>query len=887
MHLAYSKLLISLFLFITLSLTLTAQDKITFQGKIVESNHLQPLPGAQITIKSENITSGTTTDNQGRFNITLDPGAYEFIISYLGYEPRILMVNPEKTNLGTIELIVSSTSLNEIIVSASAKNYRRDFKGSNFTVNPASILKMNPINTEEVLRTVPGVNIVGDMGLSNRPNISIRGSWGRRSKKVLLMEDGSPSAPAPYIAPGAYYNPVSDRVKAIEVYKGADMLRYGPNNMYGAVNYITALPPEKPELRLKLIGGQRNYMTGLLSYGGTWNNLGALVEAVYKNFDGFTDNSSVKVLNLNAKIFAKLSNNQSLYFKVSGQFEDNQASLSSQTPFTFEADPTENPFDADIFTMRRYGLDIIHKWLINPSLSLTSKIYASDFERDWWRQNTTKIRASEVESYVGAAIFNDRYGYMRNLEFNEDDYVRVGQVNNGRESTSDSRWFFTVAGVEEKLITDWEAWGEKHELEVGLKFHNESYKDRSVRADSSRWARSGNTVSDIKYGLWSVSTYLRNEFNFNKFSVTPIMRFEYVDMYRQNLLDISQDPDITGLKDGREPNTYSIFLPGITIDYQLKDSEVYTSVYKGFIAPSKVFGFLVEQNGIVTNPFANQSINIDPEISLNTEIGWRGSMLNDKIDGQVTYFNNTIKNFYAGGRNEVFQELGKINMQGLEIGLNIDLLRLEFHHIGLYGNATLLRSEIKSGRLVDKDLFSEVIHNDATREEFINKVNNNRDAYEIYTLNNTGEEELYTEETLTSTDFDNISQSIVRFGNNGVTKADAPYTPKVNFNIGMNYDFKELSVGISGQYVGEQYTEFNNFSNESADGSIGKLPSFFTMDAFAGYDFSLKNKVNLNVFINAKNITNEIYRASRLNRATSGIFPGGFRQIIFGMNIRI
>ncbi|MBK7607490.1 MAG: hypothetical protein IPI18_09930 [Saprospiraceae bacterium] len=32
-------------------------------------------------------------------------------------------------------------------------------------------------------------------------------------KKVLFMEDGTFSAPAPYIAPGAYYNPVSDRIK--------------------------------------------------------------------------------------------------------------------------------------------------------------------------------------------------------------------------------------------------------------------------------------------------------------------------------------------------------------------------------------------------------------------------------------------------------------------------------------------------------------------------------------------------------------------------------------------------------------------------------------------------------------------------------------------------
>src|SRR5690606_13690994 len=131
---------------------------------------------------------------------------------------------------------------NEIIVSASPHNFKKGFKGSNYRINPVSLKDINPLSTEEILSTIPGVNIIGDMGLSNRPNISMRGSWGRRSKKVLLMEDGTPSAPAPYIAPGAYYNPVSDRITSVEVYKGAHMLRFAPNHMYGAVNYITALP---------------------------------------------------------------------------------------------------------------------------------------------------------------------------------------------------------------------------------------------------------------------------------------------------------------------------------------------------------------------------------------------------------------------------------------------------------------------------------------------------------------------------------------------------------------------------------------------------------------------------------------------------------------------
>lgn len=781
----------------------------------------------------------------------------------------------------------SKTTLDEVIVSASPSSYKGQFKGSNFRISPLALKNINPLSTEEILRTVPGVNIVGDMGLSNRPNISIRGSWGRRSKKVLLMEDGTPSAPAPYIAPGAYYNPVSDRITSIEVYKGADMLRFGPNNMYGAINYITALPPQKPELRVKLIGGQRNYQTGLLSYGGTWNNLGALVEGVYKKFDGFTDNSSVDVLNLNAKVFAKLSENQSLYFKVSSQFEDNQASLSSQTPFTFETDPTQNPLDADQFTMRRYGVDIIHKWLPVENLSFTSKIYASDFERDWWRQITTKVKASEVKDYVGEQIFSDRYGYLNGHTFGEEDYVIVGRVLNGRESTSDSRWTYTVSGFKETVNLQWDAFGEKQKLEASFNLHRETFKDRFLLADSSRWARNGRATTDLWYRLWSANGFIRNEFNIGRWGITPILRFEHVDMYRQNLIALAQNPNINSTEEGREPNVYNQFLPGITVDYRIKNGELYGSLYEGMIAPSKVFGFLVEQDGIVTNPLAGQSINIAPELSLNTEIGWRGSLLNNRIDGQLTYFNNTSRNFYAGGRNEVFQELGEINVQGLELALGVELFKSNQHQLRLLGNVNLMKSKVLEGKLVDKDLFSQVIHSTDTQNEYIDKVNANRGAFDVYISDGAGGELLLTGASLESSDFQNITKSVITFGEEGLKDAEAPYTPKWNASIGLNYDYENLSLGVSGHFVSAQYTEFHNFDKESADGAIGKLPAYHSFDAFVNYDFLLGGKINTNVFVNGKNITNEIYRASRLNRATSGIFGGGFRQIIVGVNLEI
>lgn len=861
----------------------TAQALVS--GKVIDAESEAPLVGAQVIVNAD---IGAVTNREGLFKIKLAPGTYVAQVTYLGYKDKTIPIKTSNPELGTIALQLYNTTLPEVIVSSSPKSYRKDIKGSNFRINPLTLKNSNPISTEEVLKTVPGVNIVGDMGLSNRPNISIRGSWGRRSKKVLLMEDGSPSAPAPYIAPGAYYNPVSDRITAIEVYKGADMLRFGPNNMYGAINYITALPPQKPELRVKLVGGQRDYTTGLLSYGGTWKNLGALIEGVYKKFDGFTDHSGVELLNLNAKIFAKLSDTQSLYFKVSGQFEDNQASLSSITPFTFRADPEQNPLDADQFTMRRYGMDIIHKWLPNTNTSITSKLYASDFERDWWRQTTVKIRAAEVRDYVGTAIYEDRYSYLEGVDVTEEDYVIVGRVENGNESTTDSRWAYTVSGIKETLGIDWNAFGQGQYFETSLNVHRETFKDRFLEATNSRWARHGDITTDLWYRLWSLNGFIRNDFTIGNWGVTPIIRWEHVDMFRQNLVVAAQNTALQGTEDGREFNVYDQLLPGITVDYNVgKGGEVFASIYEGMIAPSKVFGFLVEQNGTVTNPFIGASINIKPELSWNREIGWRGQLFENRLNGQLAYFNNTSRNFYAGGRNEVFETLGKINVNGLEAALSAEVLRSTSDHLTLYGNMTLLRSKVLEGKLWDKDLFSQIVHNVATRSEFIDKVNTYREAYELYIPDGNGGEMLLTSPVINSSDFENLTKSVVNLGDGGIPETEAPYTPSLSMNAGVNYSHKGISLGVGGHYVGTQYTEFNNFENESGDGAIGKLPAYFTLDAFLRHEFDLGPSAQLDIFLNGKNLSNKIYRASRLNRATSGVFPGGFRQVILGANLTL
>ncbi|MFZ1559047.1 MAG: TonB-dependent receptor plug domain-containing protein [Saprospiraceae bacterium] len=862
--------------------SVSGQTTINIKGKVLDESK-QPLTGVLII---PNPGKPEYTDEYGIFNISASKGNITITLRYLGNEDIIIeqTIKSESIDMGEITMNEKSILLKEVNVSGTALPYKSSFEGSNYYVSPLQLKKIQPISTEEVLKTLPGVNVLGDMGLSNRLNVSIRGSWGRRSEKVLMLEDGSPISPAPYTAPGIYYNPISDRVDGIEVYTGADILRYGPNNMFGIINYITPKPPQQPGLRAKISGGQRGYFTGLLSYGGTWNKVGSQIEAVYKRFDGFTKNSSVDMINLNAKIFAELAENQSIYFKISGQFEDNQATLSSITPYTFKIDPTEGPFDADRFTMHRYGLDIIHKWVPDATSDLTTKIFASDFARDWWRQNNTVIKAANVRGYVGEEIFSQRYGYLDGKTFGQDDYVRVGSITNGRESTADSRWHFTVAAIEETFSKKWtgETWS--NNLEAQIKLYSETYKDQVLNADSTRWARSGRFTTDLAYDLQSISGYVRNHFVIHKFEITPILRIEKVWMNREDRLALARNPNLTSDKDLARVNEYSIFQPGLTLGYQFTNLKVFGSAYKGYIAPSKYFAFLVERDGVLVNPLSAEDLsNVKPEVSLNTELGVRGEIIKGRLSGQVAVFNNRISNFYVAGWNEYFDKLAVLNLGGFEAALRYEILPLGGDHkLSIQPNITFLRSKVISGELVDRHLFTQIKHTAATKQEFVDKVNANPSGYDVFIKLNGADVKI--NRAITTEDLNNVSKTVYKFGDGGIKDGVTPYAPEIAYNVNLYYTYKKFGIGFGYNFVGDQFAEFANFEHESGDGGVGKIKSFHTFDANINYDFEINN-IRCTLFAAAKNLGDDVFVASRLNRGQSGIMSGGFRQINAGLNL--
>lgn len=886
-----TKYFLTLFV-VSLSAICLAQNA-SISGKV--SDNQVGMEGIIVDLNGKN---EQRTDKDGRFLFTnLQTGTYELKVHQIGYETisKIIQLTNENEKFILPDLILKNhvLQISEIIIKADPLPYSNKYAGSNETISQKEIEQTKAVGTEELLKKVAGVNVSGDMGISNRLNVGIRGSYPRRSGNILIMEDGTPIAPAPYLAPEAYYNPPSDRLDGIEIIKGADILAFGSNTMYGAINYLTKNPPAKPTLRFNVAGGNNGYQSQYLTYGGTWNKLGAEIQILNKNFDGFQDNSQSHIFNTTAKLYLELNERSSIYMKLNYHYEKSKATYSALTPFTFAISPTQNPFDADDLATNRMAIDLIHNYKLTKNWVLSSKVYASQFQRFWWRQDNTVIKASNAENYLGSEIYNERYSYLKDQTFGENDYIRVGRVTNGKESTRARNRTFKVIGVQETLKYQKSFKKSQLMMEGNVRAHWEFFYNEEIKNDSSRFSRSGTLDKDQLYELGAYSAFAKAKWSIKKWHFTPSLRFEHVEMYSYDILAISKLKDNDGSKRfGSQKNTFSKFIPGFSAQYDLFHKRnqlmVFAGMYQGYTAPVADFAFLNVEDGVVSKPTADKPINRLPEISMNYEAGLRGQVIKSSTNIQLVYFNNSIQNFYSAGRNEAFQTLGSVNINGLETSVQVQLNRLlemGRHEVSIGFSGTFMDGKILSGILQDADLLK-ALHTSNTKAELIDKINRERNGYDVYFTSGAGKDSLINRD-LTVSDFSAIRRLDLRFGEGGIAQNTLPYVPKSILNFRLNYAYKGFSAGINFNFVEKQYTDYLNFENETAEGAIGLIPAFQTLDANIAYNFeSSKNKYisGLSVFIAGKNLTNEIFMASRLHRLSSGIMPGGFRQINAGLN---
>jgi TonB-linked SusC/RagA family outer membrane protein len=148
-----------------------------------------PLIGATIYVKETN--TGTATDFDGNYSLSVSEEAATLIISYTGYQPQEIAINGR--TVIDIVLIEDISALQEIVVIGYGTVNKKDITGAISSLDSKNITRANPIQTAKALQgQVAGVNIVK---VNSRPgadfNIDIRGlSSFDNSNAPLIVIDG-------------------------------------------------------------------------------------------------------------------------------------------------------------------------------------------------------------------------------------------------------------------------------------------------------------------------------------------------------------------------------------------------------------------------------------------------------------------------------------------------------------------------------------------------------------------------------------------------------------------------------------------------------------------------------------------------------------------------
>lgn len=109
------------------------------------------------------------------------------------------------------------------------------FSAAATNLTPEKLEENQPRNINEALTRVPGVIIINDDGAAHHGGVAVRGSPARRSRKVLVMEDGHPVNLALWLDPSVHYWGPVERFESVEVIRGT-VINHGPNNNFGVVN---------------------------------------------------------------------------------------------------------------------------------------------------------------------------------------------------------------------------------------------------------------------------------------------------------------------------------------------------------------------------------------------------------------------------------------------------------------------------------------------------------------------------------------------------------------------------------------------------------------------------------------------------------------------------
>jgi len=552
----------------------------------------------------------------------------------------------------------------------------QDFPGSANRVTRTEIDDERPLTTHEALRNVPGVVTVTDDGLSRHAGIGIRGSNFRRSRKILITEDGQSINLSTYIDPSVHYTPPLDRVESVEVLRGA-VVSQGPLNNYGIINFQNLNPFGPTETIIKGVLSHTdgaNKEIGNYRHVHTRQNAGNVgVVASYTGSDagGAWDNEVLRFNDFYGAIGWRDSSQDltvsGAYFRQRDNYDEDNFVGTAEEFFANHRWKSNNPdigdgaTDVNTYNADYYRLQLAHNLYIDDNTTLSTRAYMGDHERN---------------------------RFASREPFGADHYMR-GRNRHYQQYGIDSRLQFSNIAL---------GGGLTHDFQIGAKYEHQSLRNCTsfgvvgeiLDANNKGNCRAVKNVGGYekdgeiqKFEADAFAAFAQSAIHLSpSLTVTPGVRFE---SYRVRGAEVYGGTD-TG------KSNHDLVLPSLAFAWEAGNRTTFYGGYHRGFSP------------YIARDAALDEWPMDEEIGDNFEVGVRSKALTG-FTFEAAYFHSFIdgyqlKESYTTGNNDgVFGTLDEVEIKGVELLARLDSRPITGGAWNFFGEAvyTYTDAKIKSG----------------------------------------------------------------------------------------------------------------------------------------------------------------------------------------------
>ena len=174
----------SLLFFLLFTSLSISQGKVS--GLIMDGEYDEPMAFANVIVKNSSI--GTTSDFDGKYELSLDPGSYTLIFSFVGYstiEITDVTISEESDEIVNVTLLTNM--LDEVVISTTV---RKNTESAVLDIQKKSTVMLDGISSQGIkkagasniagaVKAVPGVSVQGGK------YVYVRGLGDRYTKSIL------------------------------------------------------------------------------------------------------------------------------------------------------------------------------------------------------------------------------------------------------------------------------------------------------------------------------------------------------------------------------------------------------------------------------------------------------------------------------------------------------------------------------------------------------------------------------------------------------------------------------------------------------------------------------------------------------------------------------